>query len=72
MSYIITRRQEEQYQIYFDVGDIYGIGKFKTNEDAGLCDLPMVFDDLDIAAARARREKEQDPSWVYMVSFYDR
>lgn len=72
MSYILTRRQDEKYQIYFDVGDIYGRGKFKTNEEAGPCDLPMVFDDLQIAAARTRREKKQDPDWAYMVSFYDR
>ena len=71
MSYIMTRTKGDIFQLYCNP-DIYGIGKWVTEGQAGLFDLPRLFGSRSEAKCRQSVEMASDPDWEYEISFYDR
>ena len=71
MSWILTRKKDGIKQMYRNP-DIYGRGKFMSNEESKWYDLPVIYSQKRYAHSVMLSEQKKDPDWEYEVSFYDR
>ena len=70
MSWIRTRQKGKVEQIYCNP-DIYGIGKFKSNEESNWWELPAIYSSELNAKNHLLQEQKKDPEWDYKVSYYE-
>ena len=68
---IIRRINGNEIQ-YYCSPDIYGKGKWKSNNERSITDVPRGFRDQREAEFYIQMEQEKDPSWQYEVCEYDR
>lgn len=68
---ILTRRKNDQFQIYCG-GDIYEKnGKWLSNGEGGICDLPHIFTFKTSAEIVMEEEQKKSPDWDYKISYYE-
>lgn len=71
MSWVLTRRKGECFQMYRNA-DIYGNnGKWLCNDMSKWWDLPHQYLYRDEAERHKNEEMEKDPSWDYSVDYYE-
>ena len=68
---IITREKDGIFQTYCSP-DIYGKGKWKTNQERSILDVPRFFDYEPEARFYIQNAQEKEPDWEYHIDFYDR
>ena len=71
MGYILVRKRNEEFQMYYDRFRIDMEGEFRYQDQphSGI-QLPFVFESEFSAEWRMKREMENDPSWNYEIREY--
>lgn len=68
---ILTRKKNDQFQIYCNADIFDKNGKWLSNGEGGICDLPHIFKFETSAKTVMEEEQKKSPDWDYKISYYE-